>query len=886
MSKTTPKPAQRKSKMKTENNDNNESSIKNEIENDSNNDNTLFQVVLHRNKSSSSFHPEPSSSLPKNGSFSSLVPLANQQNFFKVNESERTADDEQNHFLRASNKTGNPNYQSNSSLSSLFNRQNEKNSNKSAINVKNMNLRGIFQYEGVSIDLEVTNDSLSYAPINEKYKSRYSSNYKMCEFYSVDPIYARPTNPRKKSTPNANESDLKNDEESKSKTIIGIKLHMFDNIKPNIFKYKSLIFSHPHTETCQEFIKRLTDNIPALQTKKQVLVLINPFSGDKKSRLILNHTVLPILNTAKIEFRLLEFHDKAPLTDLLIENKIKFNDYYGIVIVSGDGSIVKAINAIIDFEIQKNKFQRKIEINDIRKMLNTPFCFIPVGSTNLIASSIYGITDYGSPLKYLIDDLVMRVDMTAVYRQPERLQSFGFNHSCGFGTTLARYFKRYEQVGVMKGGNKVSSSLTKGILKAKHRAIEIEIDYIKSETSQPLEEILCIRNCEVCSRKVIDKVDGRVFDLVEDFSFKKTKSGNSNHIREIDGEFIENKPPLSRKSKNKEESDVKWEKIRGSFIHMSCLSNAAQWDQSSGGGLSKYGHLADGCIDIILVEKVSRKHLYRFVKRHTNAKNQLAYQFVKAIRVKEAKIKILNADDVKSGKKQSKEPLGRTASARIREDFDDGDEDDEEETEDDDDDMNNEQDDNDEQHYRENSMRKSKTSANFIDFNESRIGRENGVFHIKQRDKSKFSFGNQGFLDDLNDDVKDEIEENTHKNRENKSTIKKTQSISDFFKFMDRKKSKKSGNKSKDVEESIDLNKDNSIKRNTPVISTYSVNNNFLNSKSFKNPAVWNCDWNLNNMPEMHIKCIRQFLPVYGAGIDSATEFLSTSVTSCLPKML
>ena len=84
----------------------------------------------------------------------------------------------------------------------------------------------------------------------------------MCEFYSVDPIYARPTNPRKKSTPNANESDLKNDEESKSKTIIGIKLHMFDNIKPNIFKYKSLIFSHPHTETCQEFIKRLTDNIP------------------------------------------------------------------------------------------------------------------------------------------------------------------------------------------------------------------------------------------------------------------------------------------------------------------------------------------------------------------------------------------------------------------------------------------------------------------------------------------------------------------------------------------------------------------------------------------------------------------------------------------------
>ncbi len=32
------------------------------------------------------------------------------------------------------------------------------------------------------------------------------------------------------------------------------------------------------------------------------------------------------------------------------------------------------------------------------------------------------------------------------------------------------------------------------------------------------------------------------------------------------------------------------------------------------------------------------------------------------------------------------------------------------------------------------------------------------------------------------------------------------------------------------------------------------LKNNFINSASFKSPAVWNCDWNLNNIPEMHIK--------------------------------
>ena len=32
------------------------------------------------------------------------------------------------------------------------------------------------------------------------------------------------------------------------------------------------------------------------------------------------------------------------------------------------------------------------------------------------------------------------------------------------------------------------------------------------------------------------------------------------------------------------------------------------------------------------------------------------------------------------------------------------------------------------------------------------------------------------------------------------------------------------------------------------------IKNNFINSASFKLPSVWNCDWNLNNIPEMHIK--------------------------------
>jgi len=75
----------------------------------------------------------------------------------------------------------------------------------------------------------------------------------------------------------------------------------------------------------------------------------------------------------------------------------------------------------------------------------------------------------------------------------------------------------------------------------------------------------------------------------------------------------------------KKHENTEWEKIRGSFIHIAFLTNAFRCEQAPL-GLSKYGHLADGSIDLVLVNPLSRKELYRFLKRHTNKKNQVIFQ--------------------------------------------------------------------------------------------------------------------------------------------------------------------------------------------------------------------------------------------------------------------
>lgn len=43
-------------------------------------------------------------------------------------------------------------------------------------------------------------------------------------------------------------------------------------------------------------------------------------------------------------------------------------------------------------------------------------------------------------------------------------------------------------------------------------------------------------------------------------------------------------------------------------------------------------------------------------------------------------------------------------------------------------------------------------------------------------------------------------------------------------------------------------------KLKNPLFTSYPGKNNFTTSASFKSPSVWNCDWNLNNIPEMHLK--------------------------------
>ena len=133
--------------------------------------------------------------------------------------------------------------------------------------------------------------------------------------------------------------------------------------------------------------------------------------------------------------------------------------------MAGDSSLSRAINIIIEREALKNDNMDLCEVGQLSNRLKTPICIIPIGSTNMIANSIYGTTDIISPLMYLLYGITIKVDLSATFVNRGKLHSFGFGYSCGFGTTLARYFHRYSKL----GWNKIPTSMARGIAKNKQR---------------------------------------------------------------------------------------------------------------------------------------------------------------------------------------------------------------------------------------------------------------------------------------------------------------------------------------------------------------------------------------------------------------------------------
>jgi len=127
-----------------------------------------------------------------------------------------------------------------------------------------------------------------------------------------------------------------------------------------------------------------------------------------------------------------------------------------------------------------------------------------------------------------------------------------------------------------------------------------------------------IFSCSSCTPTSIEQTDDQVraFDDAHIQKLDKRKKPISSN----NGSY--NRSSSSKISNQKSQIEKPWKILRHNYLQVAVLTNANLWSFAPQ-GLSKYGHLANGLLDLILIESTTRKDFLRYLKRNGNSKDQV-----------------------------------------------------------------------------------------------------------------------------------------------------------------------------------------------------------------------------------------------------------------------
>ncbi|CAD5231764.1 unnamed protein product [Bursaphelenchus xylophilus] len=108
-------------------------------------------------------------------------------------------------------------------------------------------------------------------------------------------------------------------------------------------------------------------------TRNQILVLLNPYSGQKKAYKHWIQDCKPIFDEAGVNYTLVETEYAQHASEIV--EKMKLDDYNAIVILSGDGMVSEVLTGLLTR-------------TDRERALKMPLLHIPAGTANALAAAV------------------------------------------------------------------------------------------------------------------------------------------------------------------------------------------------------------------------------------------------------------------------------------------------------------------------------------------------------------------------------------------------------------------------------------------------------------------------------------------------------------------
>ncbi|KAH9290297.1 hypothetical protein KI387_034414 [Taxus chinensis] len=136
---------------------------------------------------------------------------------------------------------------------------------------------------------------------------------------------------------------------------------------------KELSFRPKSEESLSNWCLCIQRCLDALERPKRLLVLLNPFGGNKCARQIFQEEVKPLLDVAGVSFTLEETQFRNHAKDMA--KAVDLSQYDGILCISGDGVLVEVVNGLL-------------ERSDWEHAIKMPLGIVPAGTGNGMVKSL------------------------------------------------------------------------------------------------------------------------------------------------------------------------------------------------------------------------------------------------------------------------------------------------------------------------------------------------------------------------------------------------------------------------------------------------------------------------------------------------------------------
>ncbi|DBA70237.1 TPA: hypothetical protein ACH3X2_012144 [Trebouxia sp. C0005] len=333
-----------------------------------------------------------------------------------------------------------------------------------------------------------------------------------------------------------------------------------------LWRPQQLILGASSADVVEEWAMRINSAIwQSSHRPRDLLVLLNPFGGTRKAKEVWRDIAMPVFNLAGVRCMNIEteraWHARQLVSELTLQ---ELNSYDGIVAVGGDGLFQEIMNGLLDLRAQGGD------------MAGAAACMrlghIPAGSTDAVAYSINGTrSQLTAALHIALGDRipldVLRVDTEDMqHRFAVCVASYGYMGD------LMKDSEKLRWMGPARYNIQGAITLFRG------KAYTARISWLPAPLPGRGRSV-CGANCTVCV------------------------SGHPNHSH--------TSTAFNQPSQKSLEAGS-WQHVEGDFKSVMAIVTPCRSDQSAL-GLSPYGHLSDGRIQMVLVHKCSVLKYLRFL---------------------------------------------------------------------------------------------------------------------------------------------------------------------------------------------------------------------------------------------------------------------------------